>query len=441
MPLTTPETANEVVDRVLSDLYLALQPVGAKPFLRNSWLRAFAVAYANRCFDFYFALDEATKQVFPDTASATFLERIAAIWGLSRTAGYPATGIAVATGIAGSAIAAGTVLATGDGTEYVATIPATIAHSSLSVSSLTRSGSVATLVTSTPHPIGAVNVPITVSGADQSDYNVVEAEILEIVDGSTLTYSVANSPASPATGTISVAFNLAELAIESAEYSEEANLDAGDALQFQVVLLGVDDTVLIDLDGMSGGVDLETDEDLRARLLDRIHNPVAHFNAADIVAKAKTVAGVTRVYVREVTPNLGQVTVHFLRDNDASPIPGGSEVAAVKAVLDEIRPANTKYEDLIVQAPTARYVDFAFLELSPATSTMANAVKANLRQFFSEKTEVGENVKEYAYRSAIYNTVDPNTGDVLTSFSLAAPIGDVSIAEGEIALLGTTSGI
>ena len=50
---------------------------------------------------------------------------------------------------------------------------------------------------------------------------------------------------------------------------------------------------------------------------------------------------------------------------------------------------------------------------------------------------VGENVDEDAYRSAIYNTVDPDTGELVDTFSLSGPVGDVVIASGEIGVLGS----
>ncbi len=61
----------------------------------------------------------------------------------------------------------------------------------------------------------------------------------------------------------------------------------------------------------------------------------------------------------------------------------------------------------------------------------------SLNQFFDEGTEVGVNVDEDAYRSAIFNTVDTVTGDVVSTFTLSTPSGDVTIATGEIGVLGS----
>ena len=54
-----------------------------------------------------------------------------------------------------------------------------------------------------------------------------------------------------------------------------------------------------------------------------------------------------------------------------------------------------------------------------------------------ERTQVGVDVDQDAYRSAIF-TVDSTTGDELTSFTLSAPpAADITIADGEIGTLGT----
>ncbi len=67
------------------------------------------------------------------------------------------------------------------------------------VSSLTRSGGTATLTTSTPHGF-VTGQKVVISGATQTDYN--GAYTVTVTGPTTFTYTVANSPATPATGTI-----------------------------------------------------------------------------------------------------------------------------------------------------------------------------------------------------------------------------------------------
>ena len=440
MPLTTPETADEVIARAVADVELALASIGGKPALKNSWLNALVVAYSNRIFDFYFALDQAALEALPDTAVIN-LDRWAAIWKIIRTAGTPALGNAIATGVLASVIPITTFLTTGDGKRYKTTTgPVTItakAHP-IAATKLTSAAQVATCITTDKHELGT-QVKISVTGATQSEYNVTNVAIISITDANTFTYPITGTPASPATGSPVVAFNSGTLVVESIDPGSEEDQVFDVALKFESPITGVDDVARVDFDEIGGGATREVDTAVRSRLLDRVQNPVAHFNVAELVAVSKSVAGVTRVFVQEITPVVGQVTVYFMRDNDVTSIPSGSEVAAVKSVLDAIRPANSDTADLIVLAPTAISTAFTFSALSPSTGAMKTAVENNLKELFDERTSVGADVTEDEYKAAIFGTVDTTTGDVLVSFALSAPAADITITAGEIGTLGAVT--
>ena len=69
------------------------------------------------------------------------------------------------------------------------------------VSSITLSGSTATLTTTAAHGYATGN-RVTIAGADQTEYNGTFE--ITVTGGSTFTYTVTGSPATPATGTITV---------------------------------------------------------------------------------------------------------------------------------------------------------------------------------------------------------------------------------------------
>lgn len=435
MPLGLPEDSEEVESRIKVDV--AREAPDSNPYLANSWLGSILTAFGRRLFDFYRDLLRTTEQLFPDSTFLTdFIIRWGNIYGKQRQAATPSNGNAVATGIAGSTITLGSILAS-NGNEYSVTTSATISDNVVSVSSITRSGNTATVTTVSDHGL-ASNVPVTTSGAVETEYNVTDAEIT--VNGlDTFTYQVAGSPATPATGTIQAAYTSASVAIESSLEGQDKNLDADSPLTLQSPIAGVDNELRVDFGQVGGGTDQESLGSLQGRTLDKIQNPVAHFNVSDIKDKAREVPGVTRVFVEEVTPDVGQVTVYFMRDNDDNPIPSASEAQDVKAALNTIRPANTAEADLIVSPPTAVIVDFTFTNITPDTSTMRSAITANLEQFFTESTEVGSDLDEDAYRSAIINTVDIETGQSMQTFILSVPSGDIAIASGEIPVLGAVS--
>lgn len=432
MPLDIPDDAEEVELRAKTDVQRELPE--SNPFLKNSWIGALITGYANRIFDYYIQLREAIRLAFPDTTSGTFLERWAAIYGLQRLPASIATGNVIATGAVGSSIPVGTQLSSSDGKIYENTATVLIANQVVNVINLTRTGNVATAQTASPHLLSS-NVPVTIAGADQPEYNVVDAAITVISDDQ-FTYLVSGSPISPATGTITAEFDTATVNVQSVEFGADQDQAAGAELKLQSPLIGVDNSLFVDFGRIGGGADQESDTALQIRMLNQIQNPIAHFNASDIDRKAREVPGVTRVFVQDVTPALGQVTILFMRDNDTNPIPAGSEITDVKDKILEIKPANTGDADVIVIAPTPVSVDFTFSSLSPNTVTMQNAITANLQQFFAEDTEVAVDIEEDAYRSVIFNTIDLETGQKVDQFDLTIPIGDITISTDEIGVLG-----
>ena len=509
MSLGLPETSTDVEDRIKVDV--AREAPDSNPYVQNSWLLALIVGFGRRIFDLYRDLKRSEDNTFPDTATGERAEQWGTIYGKTRTPATQATGNCIATGLDATLIPADTRLVAND-IAYKTTTDATISDQVISVTSITRSGTTATVTTASSHNL-ASNVPVTIAGATQTEYNLTDA-VITITGLATFTYQVEGSPVT-ATGTITAAFTSASVPVISITFGILTNLTLNAPLTLQSPISGVDDVMNTDFSAIGGGTDIETDALFKARYLDRIQNPVAHFNINDIVTKAKEVAGVTRVFVEEagdilsssvsitsITRNgqvataiatahgledhmsitvtgatqaeynvtdqrilvvdadtfiyivtgspvtatggpvfassiaLGVVQVYFTRDNDISSIPSASEVVAVKSKLNEIRPANTSEDNMIVSAPTALSIDFTFTVLAPNTATMQAAIEANLQQFFEEATTVGEDIDEDAYRSAIKNTVDTQTGDTVTDFDVSTPTGDVVVSDGELAVLG-----
>ena len=519
MSLNLPESAEKIIQRAKTDVSRAW--AGSNPFLKNSAIAALIIGYGNRVYDFYLQLKEAIKQSFPDTAEDEFLERWGSIFGIDRLAATKSSGNIVATGTASTQIPSGTTYTTSDGILFDTTSTVTISDNSLTVSSITRSGTTATVTTDDDHEL-ASNVSVTISGANEADYNGTYE--IKVTETNEFTYDVENNPTSPASGTILADNTSISVPVESQEYQDSdndinVNLELDTTVSLQSAISGVDTDANVDYNEVSGGTDQESDTDLRSRLLTRIQDPVAHFNDSDIVAKAKEVNGVTRVFVQDANSqigsasvasitrsdqvatvttdsahgyddgqvvtitganeseynvtdqaiivgaadtvfyyavtgsptspatgtidsgsylNLGQVRIMFMRDNDDDAIPSGSEVTDVKDELLTIMPANMIEDDMIVQAPVALQTSFTFSELTPNTTAMQTAVENNLSQFFSEETEVGVDITEEKYITAIQSTVDED-GNTIDSFSLSAPSGDIAIDYDEIGTLNTVS--
>jgi uncharacterized phage protein gp47/JayE len=434
MALNVAENSTEVVQRVKVDIQRELPD--SNPFLKNSWVGAFATAFANRVYDLYFALKQAFLEAIPDTAVLN-LKQWAAIWNITQNAATISTGNVAVSGIAGGLISKDsetlTTWVSSDGKRYSAIEDGVIVLQSLTVASITRAGSIATLTTDNDHFI-ASNIKITVTGAVETEYNVTGATCT-VTSAKKLTFTVTGTPATPATGTILLAFTSVSIAIASDDFGKNKNQLFDTILDLESPITDVDNTVSVDFGELGNGADIEVDESIRFRLLNRIQNPIAHFNVAEIEAIVLGVGGVTRVFVQEITPGVGQVTIYFMRDNDDDPIPSVSEIATVKEAVDSIKPANTDTLDAIVLAPNAVITNYVFSAISPDSIAMRTAIAASLKQFYAERVDVDITIVKEAYNAGIFNTIDVNGVDI-DSFTLSSPSGDITILAAEIGKLG-----
>lgn len=436
MSLELPDNAQEVSQRARVDVSRFLTT--SNPFLKNSWLGGIITGIANRIFDFYFFMGQSILEALPDTAVER-LEQWAAIWSVTLNAAHLADGTLVFTGTASNPVPLGTTITASDGKEYETQLAGTLTAQVLTLSSLTRVGTVATATTSSAHGLGS-NVKMTITGADQAEYNVVASDII-VTGTDTFTFTVTGSPATPATTATTIDANFVSVGVpvESIEFGVDQNQIADTPLTLQSPLSGVEDVANVSQGAIGNGTDQETLPSLRIRFLRRIRNPVANFNVAQIETLVLAVAGVTRVFVQPITPAVGQVTIYFMRDGDANPIPSGVEVTEVKTEVLTIKPAPSDDDDVIVSAPVAEQTDYVFTSISPNTDTMQAAILASLQELYAERTEVEVNLTENEYVAAIQNTVDIATGDRLVSFVLSAPSGPIIVTTGKIPTLGNVT--
>ncbi|MEO1700405.1 MAG: baseplate J/gp47 family protein, partial [Planctomycetota bacterium] len=90
---------------------------------------------------------------------------------------------------------------------------------------------------------------------------------------------------------------------------------------------------------IAGGADVESDDELRGRVLARLRNPGQGGNQADYVRWALEVPGVTRAWCHPLLNGFGTVGLSFMRDGDPDPFPSPEAVAQVLTYVDERRPA------------------------------------------------------------------------------------------------------
>src|SRR5262249_2386251 len=138
-----------------------------------------------------------------------------------------------------------------------------------------------------------------------------------------------------------------------------------------------------------GGTDDETDDELRARILERIRNPPMGGDLEDYVNWTLRLPGVTRAWAAQEM-GIGTVTVRFMMDdlradNDGFPTP--DDVDTVAAYLNTVRPVTVK--DLFVEAPIPQPVNLHITYLDSDVAATRNAITASLIDIFRERAAPG----------------------------------------------------
>ncbi len=403
------------------------------PTIFGSFIRTITDSNAGRHFDNTQTIGQLEKELFPQTAEGEPLERWAQYEGITRFTATASSGPVTATGLTGNTIPAGTTLRAETGNLYTTEADAIIATIITSITSLNRSGTTVTAVTTSAHGL-ATNVDVLIAGAVETDYNGTFT--ITVIDETTFTYEITGTPTTPATGTITVSCDCATVNIESDGIGTVQNLDSGALLTLTTPISGVDAVAYAQATGIIGAQDEESDESLLVRTLQSRTNPVANFNVAAITKEALSIQGVTRVLVKRITPLVGQVTVLFVRDNDDNIIPDGAEVAEVRAAIIDILPATSAEADVFVLAPTPVSTNYNFSAISPDTPTMRTAIEENIKAFYEDEVTFETDITEDKYRSAIIDTIDPETGNTLISFTLTTPSGNITVTTNEIGVPG-----
>lgn len=432
MAIQYPANRKEIVDRVKTDIQTELPDTA--PFIRNSLLSSLATGFGGAAYDLYKTEQQLEYQMFPDTANGDYAVRWGSLKNITPKPATKAQGYINITGIAGSIIPALSELRTANAIGYTTNNSITIRTLDLSITSLTRSGSTATATTVRDHYYASGNIVI-ISGADQPEYN--GSYVIVATGTNTFTYTITGTPVTPATGTIKATNTFANVEVTAIDYGTSSNLSSGSSMTFASPIPNVNPIAFVTETTIAGGSDNESDIEYRARYIYAYQHPISFFNDADIINTAFTVANVTRVFVHDIEPDVGQVTIYFMTDNTSSNgIPTPQDVTDVKNAILTIKPAHVHKDDIIVSAPIADVINFHLSSLSPDTNEMRDAIKENLKQMFLEQSQVGVTIYKEAYISAIQNSVDLSTGKEVESFALSTPTTDIATAPGHIAVFG-----
>ncbi len=217
---------------------------------------------------------------------------------------------------------------------------------------------------------------------------------------------------------------------------EDGNTDAGIEFSLLSPITDIDDICTVDSGGIIGGVDEETDEELRERVLHRIKNPPAGGSESDYVQAALSVAGVANAYIfpnqEGLVEELGHVTIVVL--GDSPKVPGAPLLADVQTAADAIKPVTaTIHTEPIDDA----IIDLA-ISIDPNTSALQTAIETSIDELFTNEGTPGGDVLISHIRNAIIITgVDDYVITGMDVDGSPVSVGDISLTDFEYPVLGT----
>lgn len=223
-----------------------------------------------------------------------------------------------------------------------------------------------------------------------------------------------------------------DLTVTAIASGKTGNAATGVVLTLLNPVLGLDAAGLVQAPGLTGGVEAETEDEYRARILARLSDEKTGGNDADYKMWALQAPGVTRAWVQRGPDGSGEVVVLFSMDGTyPDGIPVGSVAPAYSGDL------LTLYTHLLtmapapavlyVSAPAPRVINYVIHGLSPDSPEIRAAIAAELQDLHARKSDVGRVWRWSWAAEAIsiaagedgFDSIEPNTSTVCAETELA----------------------
>ena len=235
-----------------------------------------------------------------------------------------------------------------------------------------------------------------------------------------------------------IAGGTATLLFEAEDAGSDGNDVAGISLSFITPLSGISSACTVDVNGITGGADIESDESLRARVLSRKRLPPHGGSKFDYVNWAREVPGVTRAWCFPEYAGVGTVALAFVRDGDVPIIPDAAERLAVEDYLIEHTDPGT---GLTMGIPVTAQPGFSVLDVTayvvnfnidiyPNTTAVKADIQAALEDLISTEGGPGETLYISKIRQYISNAIGEG------HHRLNIPAADVAASQIQVHTLG-----
>ena len=263
--------------------------------------------------------------------------------------------------------------------------------------------------------------PATASGyltfAGVSGVPVPAGTALVTPAGQSLSVSSAGTIASSGTGTIAVSATASGTA---------GNVAAGVTCALVSPIAGISPlSGVVTSDGITGGLDLESIDSWRSRILARIRAPANGGSVGDYQSWVQDVLPGAFVSVQANWVGAGSLGVIVAAPGPA--VPSAGQVSAISTHLQAVRPVTAS---VTVVAATLHPINFQIV-LNPDTVANRAAALAGLQVSLAQDAAIGGTV----YVSRLDNAISSSSGEY--SHERIAPAADVALGTTEIAVLGT----
>ncbi len=209
---------------------------------------------------------------------------------------------------------------------------------------------------------------------------------------------------------------------------QDTNADEGISLVLTTPEAGINSNATVAVDGLSGGTNQETFDQVNQRIRERVAKNPNGSNTDQYEVWAREVAGVTRAWCYSNWLGYGTVGLFFVRDDDASLIPDAAEVQTVQDYIDALRPAGMKGFTAI--APTEVQQNFD-IQINPNTAAVRAAVESAISDLFLREAKVengtGNATLPVSHIREIISTSTDEYDHVLVS-----PAADITLNVGEL---------
>lgn len=214
--------------------------------------------------------------------------------------------------------------------------------------------------------------------------------------------------------------------IEAVEPGALGNADEGLQLTLVQPVAGVTNAFTVIAPGLSGGIEKESVESLRARVI-RSYRVIPHGGSVDDYETwALEFPGVTRAWSRRNYMGPGTVGLFVMRDNDPVPVPNPTQLQEIKDYIEPLRPVTA---ELFVLAPTLKPVLYSIHPV-PDTTAVRAAITASLKDLHEREAGLGDTLLISHIREAISGAAGE------TDHSLTVPAADVPAAAYELLTFG-----